>query len=425
MTDNDNPVATTTETRRRWRRLSLVLSAVAVLAAATLAIRPAFSETLASCDEWAEGTSYQVGDTVTYQGGAYTARQAHTAHPGAGWNPADTPTLWTAGGDCDAPPTETPTDTPTETPTDDPPVDPPDVPVPAHALTGYWHNFVNGSTALRISDVPDEYDVIAVAFGESTANPGEVDFAIDPQLSDQLGGYTEAEFKADIAAKQAAGKAVIISVGGEKGTVSIADPTQAARFADSVHGLMTEYGFNGVDIDLEHGINSTYLAQALHDIAGRAGPGFVLTMAPQTIDMQNPGTEYFKLALAVQDILTVVNMQYYNSGTMLGCDGQVYAQGTVDFLTALACVQLENGLRADQVGLGLPASPSAAGGGYVDPSVVNDALDCLAKGVNCGSFQPAQTYPDIRGAMTWSVNWDVVAGRSFSGTVGPHLDTLP
>lgn len=55
--------------------------------------------------------------------------------------------------------------------------------------------------------------------------------------------------------------------------------------------------------------------------------------------------------------------QYYNSGTMLGCDGRVYAQGTVDFLTALACIQLENGLRPDQVALGLPASTRAAGGG--------------------------------------------------------------
>ena len=50
-------------------------------------------------------------------------------------------------------------------------------------------------------------------------------------------------------------------------------------------------------------------------------------------------------------------MQYYNSGSMLGCDGKVYSQGSVDFLTALACIQLENGLRPDQVSLGLPAGP--------------------------------------------------------------------
>ncbi|MQA27532.1 MAG: cellulose-binding protein, partial [Micromonosporaceae bacterium] len=85
----------------------------------------------------------------------------------------------------------------------------------------------------------------------------------------------------------------------------------------------------------------------------------------------------------------------------------------------------ENGLRPDQVALGLPASPRAAGGGYVDPSVVNRALDCLARGTNCGSHRPPRTYPAIRGAMTWSVNWDRVANHSFSNTVGPHLDRLP
>jgi chitinase len=127
----------------------------------------------------------------------------------------------------------------------------------------------------------------------------------------------------------------------------------------------------------------------------------------------------------VKDILTVVNMQYYNSGSMLGCDQKVYSQGTVDFLVALACIQLRNGLRPDQVGLGLPASPSGAGGGYQSPANVNAALNCLAKGTNCGSFKPSQTWPGIRGAMTWSINWDASNNWQFANTVAPHLDTLP
>jgi chitinase len=110
---------------------------------------------------------------------------------------------------------------------------------------------------------------------------------------------------------------------------------------------------------------------------------------------------------------------------MLGCDGQVYAQGTVNFLTALACIQLQGGLRPDQVGLGLPASASAAGGGFVSPSVVNASLDCLSRGTNCGTFHPPTTWPTIRGAMDWSINWDASSGNSFSGTVKPHLGTLP
>nr|WP_202445321.1 glycoside hydrolase family 18 protein [Streptomyces sp. SID4941] len=298
----------------------------------------------------------------------------------------------------------------------------PSTSVPKHAVTGYWQNFNNGAAVQKLSDVPAAYDIIAVSFADATSTPGAVTFNLD---SAGLNGYTVAQFKADIKAKQAAGKNVIISVGGEKGTVSVNSDASANAFSDSLYALIQEYGFNGVDIDLENGLNSTYMTKALRSLSSKVGSGLVITMAPQTIDMQSTSGEYFKTALNIKDILTVVNMQYYNSGSMLGCDGKVYSQGSVDFLTALACIQLEGGLAPSQVGLGVPASTRGAGSGYVAPSVVNAALDCLAKGTNCGSFKPSKTYPDIRGAMTWSTNWDATAGNAWSGAVGPHVHGLP
>ncbi|MFI7384413.1 chitinase [Streptomyces sp. NPDC049813] len=292
--------------------------------------------------------------------------------------------------------------------------------VPAHAVTGYWQNFDNGATVQKLADVPAQYDIIAVSFADATTTPGQIAFTLDPAV-----GYAStADFKADIAAKHAAGKSVILSVGGEKGSISVNSDASATAFADSAYALMQEYGFDGVDIDLENGLDSTYMSQALKSLAGKAGGDLVLTMAPQTIDMQSTSAEYFKTALAVKDILTVVNMQYYNSGSMLGCDGKVYSQGSVDFLTALACIQLEGGLDPSQVGIGTPATSSAAGSGYVAPSVVNDALDCLATGTNCGSFKPAKTYPGIRGAMTWSTNWDAASGNAWSTSVAAHVHGL-
>jgi chitinase len=292
-----------------------------------------------------------------------------------------------------------------------------------HVLTGYWQNFDNGAKALRLADVPQSYDIVAVAFADATGTPGAVKFTLDPGLSSALGGYTDAQFRADIKTLQSRGQKVIISVGGQNGTISVSDTASATNFAESVKQLISTYGFDGVDIDLENGVNATYLAQALRSI--HDGGGSIITLAPQTIDMQSPQGAYFQLALNIKDILTVVNMQYYNSGTMLGCDGKVYSQSTVDFLTALACIQLEGGLSPDQVALGLPASGSAAGGGYQDPANVGAALNCLAKGTNCGTFKPSATYPAIRGAMTWSINWDASAGYAFANTVGGALANLP
>jgi len=288
-------------------------------------------------------------------------------------------------------------------------------------LTGYWQNFDNGATVLRLSQVPAAYNLVAVAFAENLAGtPGGITFEL---ASAELDGYTEAQFKADVAAMHAQGRKVVLSVGGEKGNVVVSNATEARNFADSAYALMQEYGFDGVDIDLEHGIDATAMADALHQLSAKAGPDLILTMAPQTIDYQATTMGYYQLTLAIKDILTIVNTQYYNSGSMLGCDQKVYSQGTVDFLTALSCIQLEMGLRPDQVGIGVPATSRAAGGGYQPAGNVVKALDCLEAGTGCGAFTPAEPYGPIGGAMTWSINWDATNGYAFADVVGARLAT--
>ncbi|WFE36424.1 glycosyl hydrolase family 18 protein [Micromonospora sp. WMMD975] len=417
----------------------LALAAVLAAGGTTVYLASSASAATACHPTWSSSAVYVGGGQASYQGVNYQAKwwtqnENPATHSGQ-WD------VWANQGACGGttPPTTAPPTT-TTPPTTRPPTTPPPTTtppattppptgngqLPKHFLTGYWQNFDNPAREIRLRDVPANYDLVAVAFADATSTPGAVSFTIDAGLSASLGGYTNADFKADVATLHARGKKVIISVGGERGTISVASSSAATNFANSIVNLIGAYGFDGVDIDLENGVNATYMAQALRDIRNRTNPNLIITMAPQTIDMQSTGGQYFQLALSIKDILTVVHTQFYNSGAMLGCDNNAaYSQGSVNFLVALACIQLENGLRPDQVSLGLPAAPSAAGGGYVNPSVVNQALDCLARGTNCGSFRPPRTYPGIRGAMTWSVNWDVTNGNGFATTIRPHLNTLP
>ena len=297
--------------------------------------------------------------------------------------------------------------------------------LPAHVLMGYWQDFTNGATPLSLADVPSSYNLVAVAFGNAGATPGQVTFDVDSGLSSALGGYSDGQFTSDIQTLHARGQKVILSVGGQNGTVSVTDSASASEFASSVDSIINQYGFDGVDIDLENGVNPAYMAQALQQLQSDVGSSLIITLAPQTIDTQSAASDYLALALNIKPILTMINTQYYNSGTMNGCDGNVYAEDSVDFITALACTELQSGLSASQVGIGLPASSSAAGSGYQDPSVVNNALDCLASQANCGSFTPSSSYPDLRGVMTWSINWDASNNYNFANTVAPHLASLP
>ncbi|MGP7959723.1 glycosyl hydrolase family 18 protein [Sanguibacter sp. A247] len=296
-----------------------------------------------------------------------------------------------------------------------------DATAPHQWLTGYWHNFDNGSTTMRLTEIPAAYNLVAVAFADADpTRTGAITFTL---ASAELNGYTTAEFTSDIARLHAEGRKVILSIGGEKGNVTVNSPAAASALASSAYALMQEYGFDGVDIDLEHGIDADNLTRAMRELRALAGPSLIIGMAPQTIDYQATTMGYYRLTKNIADILTIVNVQYYNSGSMMGCNQTVYAQGSVDFLTSLSCILLEMGLRPDQVGIGVPAVPRAAGGGYQPLANVVAAVDCLEKGTSCGSFVPERPYGPIGGVMTWSVNWDATNGYALATTLGNRLHT--
>ncbi|TJZ74771.1 chitinase [Chitiniphilus eburneus] len=413
---------------------------------------------------WASGSVYNGGARVTYNGVNYEAKW---------WTQGDNPAqsgewgVWKNLGNCGSTtptpvvtptptPVVTPTPTPVVTPTPTPVVTPtptPVVPTPTpiappptkHALVGYWHNFTNPSgVTFPISQVSDDWDVIVLAFGDN-AGGGNVAFNLDPNAG------SEAQFIADIAAKRAKGKKVVLSLGGQDGSVTLNNASDVTNFVNSLYGIITKYGLDGIDLDLESGsgvslgapiINN--LVTAVKQLKARVGSNFYLSMAPEHPYVQGGYISYGSIWGAylpiidgLRDDLNVIHVQYYNNGGFTYTDGRTLNEGTVDALVGGSLMLIEGfktnygtgwefkGLRPDQVAFGVPSGNQSAGRGFVTTATVNNALNCLTRLANCDTVKPKQAYPTYRGVMTWSINWDKHDGYNFSKPVAAHLKTLP
>ncbi|WP_331770762.1 glycoside hydrolase family 18 protein (plasmid) [Embleya sp. NBC_00888] len=330
--------------------------------------------------------------------------------------------------------------------------------LPPHALVGYLHaSFANGAGYTKMADVPASWDVINLSFGEPTSvTSGDIRFVRCP-VAECPSVESDADFKAAIRAKQAAGKKVLISIGGQNGQVQLSTTAARDKFVESVGRIIDEYGLDGLDIDFEgHSLslntgdtdfkNPTTpvivnLISAVKTLKAKYGSRFVLTMAPETFFVQM-GYQYYgsgqwggqdprcgsylPVIYALRDDLTLLHVQDYNSGSIMGLDNQYHSMGGADFHIAMTDMLLAGfpvagntnnvfpALRPEQVAIGMPASVQA-GNGWVSTTEVNKALDCLTKGSNCGSYTPrGGVRPNLRGLMSWSINWDRFNNLEFS-----------
>jgi chitinase len=336
--------------------------------------------------------------------------------------------------------------------------------LPEHALVGYLHaSFANGSGYTRMADVPDSWDIIDLAFGEPTSvTSGDIRFKLCPK-SECPNVESEEDFKAAIKAKQKAGKKVLISIGGQNGQVQLTTTAARDKFVESVSAIIDRYGLDGLDIDFEgHSLSLdaddtdfkkpktpviVNLISALKSLKGKYGTDFTLTMAPETFFVQlgyqryggSGGSDaragaYLPVIHALRDDLTLLHVQDYNSGPIMGLDDQYHTMGNADFHIAMTDMLLTGfpvagkkdnvfpPLPPSKVAIGLPASPNA-GNGHTPPADVNKALDCLTKKTNCGSYKTHGTWPALRGLMAWSINWDNFNKQEFSKNFDSYFGT--
>ncbi|MBO0160396.1 chitinase, partial [Vibrio parahaemolyticus] len=69
------------------------------------------------------------------------------------------------------------------------------------------------------------------------------------------------QFKQDMAARQAKGKKFVLSLVGAEGTITLNTDQDEANFVSSLTGLIAEWGFDGLDVDLESGSNLVHGSQ--------------------------------------------------------------------------------------------------------------------------------------------------------------------
>jgi chitinase/chitodextrinase len=333
--------------------------------------------------------------------------------------------------------------------------------LPARVLVGYWHNFDNGSGFIKLRDVSTDWDVINIAFGEPVAgSTSRIGFTPTTQTS-------AAEIQSDVQILHSRGKKVLLSVGGANGHVELRNATERQEFIDSVTAIIRQYGLDGLDVDFEGQSvhlnpgdsdfsNPTTpvivnLISALRQIRSNIGSNFVLTMAPETFFVQvgyqfYGGTSggdsrtgaYLPVIHGVRDILTLLHVQDYNSGSVVALDNQVYAMGNADFHVAMTEMLMTGfpvantgrtfpGLRPDQVAIGLPANVNA-GNGWTPVPQVQQALNYLILGQSFGGryvLRNPSGYRSFRGLMSWSINWDRFAGFDFSRNHRAYLNALP
>ncbi|EAR56669.1 endochitinase [Photobacterium sp. SKA34] len=321
-----------------------------------------------------------------------------------------------------------------------------------HNLIGYWHNFVNGSGCpIRLRDISPAWDIIDIAFADNDRNSdGTVHFNLyNGDIRSSCEPLNPQQFKDDVRELRAQGKIIVLSLGGAEGTITLNNDADQANFVSSLTDIINEWGFDGLDIDLESGSNLLHgteiqarLPVALKQIEANIGGDMYLTMAPEhpyvqggMIAYSGIWGAYIPMINELRDMLNLLHVQLYNNGGLANpYTSGVAPEGSVDMMVASVKMLVEgfeladgsqfSPLRDDQVAIGLPSGSSSANSGQAPTQNIIDALDCVTKGSSCGSVVPTKLYPNFGGVMTWSINWDVHDGFNFSGPIGDKLQQM-
>ncbi|MGH9397157.1 MAG: glycosyl hydrolase family 18 protein [Terriglobia bacterium] len=319
-----------------------------------------------------------------------------------------------------------------------------------HELIGYWAGYSSAKT-FPLRDVSPQWGVVIVAFASPVKGSKSLLRFRTPA------GYTEDQFKSDIAYLQGKGKKVLISLGGGGQVVTLNTAEDVRNFISSVSTIVQEYGFNGVDLDLETPSlmldpgdtdfrkpttpSIVNLIAAMRQLRRHFGPKFMIAEVPEgpqtPAGMEVYGGQFgsfLPVMYGTKDILSFVDVQNYNTPPLEGLDGNYYMPETADYYVSMTEMLL-HGFRVgrDPKSFFPPLPPEKVAIGFLVgrslvPTIEN-ALRCLIQGkpYSGGEYklQRAAGYPDFNGVMFWNIQADRRENYQMSNAIGPFLHNLP
>jgi chitinase len=321
-----------------------------------------------------------------------------------------------------------------------------------HQLIGYWAGYGAAGSTFPLREVSPQWDVIIVAFStpDKNAPEGTMQFRTPA-------GLETGQFKADIAWLKSQGKKVMISLGGGGQHFTLADPKRVPNFVSSVAAIVSDYGFDGIDIDFESPSLSidpgdtdfrhpttpsiVNLISAIRQLRDQFGSRFMVSLVPEGTQVPSGYPSYggqfgsyLAIAHALRDVLSFIDVQSYNTPPLQGLDGEIYQPGSVDYHVAMTELLL-NGFNVGgdpkQFFPPIPAEKIAVGflNGDTTPAIVSQAMHYLITGkAPAGTtykLRKPTGYPGMIGAMFWTIDADRRGNYNYSNVVGPLLHGYP
>lgn len=239
------------------------------------------------------------------------------------------------------------------------------------------------------SEIDSDYSLLFHAFATVNSN-GSLSLPLSHDRQRLVNEYR---------AWRAAGKPVILSIGGAGGAqAGLTNSTQVQNFITSVRPLIDEFGFAGIDWDLElgvpGGISVQGLVSASRQLKSHYGTDFAITMAP----FEGIEYPYKDIARELGDDLTFVGFQFYNMAQ------RVNAQNAIARMEEW---MNDCGLSPSQFSIGLWYGPDDWQGYTVDESLMASVYTAVKN-----------KYPGVRGTWTWAVaTTDRPRGYAFANSL--------